>query len=95
MGLSIIKSFSILIAAGKGQKCNGLKAALRTCLISSDPETGLSKVFLHKNGRNPEYKKDSLRISKEVGKLVKEFLGGTPNHFFGPDGSKPKPEQVN
>lgn len=86
MGLSIVKSFSILVASGNGQKCNAMRAALRNCLISSDEETGLSKIHLHKNcKKDPKYKDDSLRVSKEVGVVVKEMLDGVPSFFFGPD----------
>lgn len=83
MGLSIVKSFSILVASGNGDKCNAMRAALRNCLIAPDEETGLSKVFLHKNcKKDPKYKDDCLRVSKEVGEVVKEALTGVPAYFY-------------
>lgn len=86
MGLSIVKSFSILVASGNGQKCNTMRAALHTHLIASDEPTGISKVFLHKSGkRDPKYKEDCLRISREVGTIVQGMLGGIPDYFYGTD----------
>lgn len=83
MGLSIVKSFSILVASGNGEKCNTMRAALRNCLIAQDEKTGKSKIFLHKNcKKDPEYKQDCLRVSKEVGQVVKEVLTGVPSYFY-------------
>ena len=83
MGLSIVKSFSILVASGNGDKCNTMRAALRNCLVTPDSETGLSKIFLHKNcKKDPKYKDDCLRISKEVGGVVQEILNGVPAYFY-------------
>lgn len=87
MGLSIVKSFSILVASGNSQKCNTMRAALHTNLIAADESTGMSKVFLHKNGkRDPQYKEDYVRISKEVGTIVRGILDGIPDYFYGADG---------
>lgn len=86
MGLSIVKSFSILVASGNGQKCSAMKGALRNGLITMDEQTGLSKIHLHKNcKKDPIYKEDSLRVSREVYCMVKELLEGIPEHFFGSD----------
>lgn len=94
MALSLVKSFSILVASGNGQRCNGLRAALRSHLISED-ETGFSKVFLHKNGRDLEqHRQDYVRISKEVGGIVRSALEGVPSYFFGSD-QRFNPVEVN
>jgi hypothetical protein len=86
MGLSIIKSFSILVASGNGQKCNQMRSVLKECLLMEDSETGLSKIFLHKNcKKDPLLSEHCLRVSKEVGKVVKEVLLDIPDHFYGPD----------
>lgn len=83
MGLSIIKSFSILVASGNGEKCNTMRAALRSCLITQDEKTGKSKIDLHKNcKKDSKYKDDCLRISKEVGLVVQEILVGIPSYFY-------------
>lgn len=86
MALSIVKSFSIMVASGQGQRCNNLRSALRSCLIVNDEITGLSKIFLHKNcKKDPKYKDDCFRVSKEVGRVVQDNLAGIPAYFYGPD----------
>ncbi len=83
MGLSIVKSFGILVASGNGQKCNALKAALRSNLMGTDEKTGMSKIFLHKNCRKDSvYKDDHFRIAKEAGKIVQEVLSDIHPHFY-------------
>lgn len=86
MGLSIVKSFSILVASGNGHKCNGMRSALQSNLIALDEQTGLSKVFLHKQGsKNTKYKEDCDRVSREVGQIVQEALTGVSAYFYGSD----------
>jgi hypothetical protein len=83
MGLSIVKSFAILVVSGNGQKCNALKATLRSNLMGTDEKTGMSKVFLHKNCRkDPMYKDDAFRVAKEAGKIVQEALSDVHPYFY-------------
>lgn len=86
MALSIVKSFSIMVASGNGDRCNTMRAALRNCLVTPDEETGLSKIFLHKNcKKDPKYKDDCHRVALEVGQVVQEVLTGIPAYFYGAD----------
>lgn len=64
MKTSTIKMLSAMVASGRGQDCNLFIADLRTHLLTVDPKTGLSKVWLLKNGRQ-DHLKDFYRISSE------------------------------
>lgn len=86
MALSIIKTFSILVASGNGQKCNSLKSKLHHEILATDDETGMSKLYLHKFCRKaPGMAEHHRRIALEVGDIVKEALDGVPGYFYGPD----------
>lgn len=83
MGLSIVKSFGILVASGNGQKCNTLKATLNSNLMGIDESTGMSKVFLHKNCRkDPKYKDDAFKVAQEAGRIIHEALMDVHPHFY-------------
>lgn len=86
MGLSVIKSLSILVASGHGDRCNLLRSALRDHLLQVDEETGLMKIHLHKNCKSDEKLKDAhYRVGRELGKIIRPILSGIPTHFYGPD----------
>lgn len=86
MKLSIIKCLSIFVVSDNSEKCNQMRSALHSNMISPDFITGLSKVHLHKNCKyDPSLKDHHQRISREVAKLVIPFMKGIPMHFYGPD----------
>lgn len=86
MGMSIVKSLSILVVSGHSDRCNLLRSALRDHLLQTDVETGLSKIHLHKNCKTDEKLKDHhYRVGREITKVLRPFLFGIPTHFYGPD----------
>lgn len=93
--LSIVKAFSLLVASGNGNRCNEFRDALHRDLIATDPETGLSRVYLHKNGRDDGYSKQQRRISVELFNQVKSVLVGIEPHYYGPDKPSAPPAQMN
>jgi len=90
--ISLVKCVSILVASGYGDRCNVLCSRLRQQLLQTDPVTGLPKVYLHKYGKQ-KYAQDSVRISKEVGRVITPLLIGIPDIFYGPD--KPGSDPLN
>lgn len=83
MNMSIIKSFSLFVASGNGDRCNTMISILRHNMIAIDQKTGLSVVHLHKNCKDdPKYKEDHVRISRNLGKLVVPMLRDIPEEFY-------------
>lgn len=95
MRLSLIKCFSILVVSGNGARCNEMRQKLHDTLFQVDAETGMSKLFLHKWGRE-EHKDHFFRVGREVYRAITPLLSDVKPIFFGQDReSQPAARQRN
>lgn len=79
--LSVIKCFSILVAAGKGHRCNQLKNILSDTLLQQEQTTGLSKGWIFKYGRN-EHPDLHLKFRQEIAQECNDLYLDVPSYVF-------------
>lgn len=78
--LTISDCLTIMVASGRGQRCNEFRSQLRDYLLNKD-ESGELRVSIHKYGRekNAERHKE---ICIGIGKVVSPMLKDIHPHFF-------------
>lgn len=64
---TVSQFFSALVASGNGHRCNEFRSVLRDSLLSIEPKTGHSKVYLFKYCKN-EYPKIVSKICRDIAK---------------------------
>lgn len=83
--LTIIGVMSMLVASGKGERCNDFRSQLRQTLLVTDEKTGLSKCKIHKYEKE-NMPKDYLRISREIWTILEPMMVDITDQAFGADG---------
>lgn len=85
--MSIIKCYSVLVASGKGSRCNDLRKVLRDNLYTIDKSTNKFKIAIWKYSKNSEPDAHA-RIAKGVAIAIEPLFADIEEHFFSIDNPK-------